>query len=452
MDALTNILLIPQLSGEDVDENTKRSLLKAHNSALVELVKNISCPICQDVPTQPYMLPLCGHSFCYSCIKYWFQCNPSCPVCRMAIGENKPVVNHSLKRVIDLTLEKFKHLEEMVVHDQEEIDKNLDAWYREKNEEFESDKASDFPWLKKIASNWGRAVVDDEDGVPRCSACHWELIDGHCENCGRQMVGWQSRTDGDELDDDIDEDDEDEDEDLVGPSMNVRESLNSEDEDWNEYDNGLRDMRGSVVQIEAEESEEDETDTPRSHSQKDDPYAFNSYESDDGFVVDDDDDEEEDIADEELDDSEDNNEYLNTSDVEIVDEGMVSGDEDIIRRGRSNRGAIDFDSQSEENEFDEKLITKRRKPVVLNSDDSEHDSIDLSHDSDDDFVKTLKEGRNKKVEDSDSTEDGNYEEDDLIVDLSTKKHNHSNEGKKRKHNNKRKPKHKHHKHKKSKNS
>lgn len=147
MDALTNILLIPQLSGEDVDENTKRSLLKAHNSALVELVKNISCPICQDVPTQPYMLPLCGHSFCYSCIKYWFQCNPSCPVCRMAIGENKPVVNHSLKRVIDLTLEKVKHLEEMVVHDQEEIDKNLDAWYREKNEEFESDKASDFPCM-----------------------------------------------------------------------------------------------------------------------------------------------------------------------------------------------------------------------------------------------------------------------------------------------------------------
>ena len=342
----------------------------------------------------------------------------------------------------------------------------LDSWEKEKNEEFSVDKANDFPWLKKIASTWGRAVVDSEDGVPRCSACHWELVDGHCENCGRTMVGWQDRTDGDELDEDDEEEDDGEDED-VHRGVRRDRALNSDSEDWEDYDNGMTDMRGYIMDNEAEEEdadygsygEEEEADVNYDtganarqayRSRREPAEAENSgyaetYDSDDGFVVDDDD-EDVDEGEEEEDGNEDDDEYVNTSDVEIADEDqLASGDEDVI--GNANAGSHVYISDEES---DGGLINPRRpRALPLDDDDEDDDAegeVEDDDDDDDEFLRTVKSGRKKTIqddededeEDDNSNNDGessitNIESDDLIP-----SRNHSSQ----KHKSKRQKKHK----------
>lgn len=389
------------------------------NSILTNLALQLNCSICQDIPTQPYLLPSCGHTFCYSCIKYWFQCNPTCPICRSIIGDNKPILNHSLKQLIDTLLKDLKDLINAIGNPiiVKKLFKILDSWYLEKDNDFQTDKNNNFPWLKKLNDNWGRAVVDNEDGVPRCSACHWELIDGLCENCGRRMVGWQDRSDGDELNDlddgdDIDvDDDDDDDENLVHPRRQRFDS--DDDEDWNDFDNGLNDMRSRpIVDMEADESggegNDDDDDDFDNHPDE--------YESDDGFVVDED---EEDEEEEDSNGDEDEDKYINASDVEIINDSLASGDEDIIGQSKSN--SIDIDATSDDS--DTGVVNRRKKKITFSDDDDDEDdeedgdgddAIDLMNDDDDDdndekFIQKLKSRRKQNIIEDDEEEDDDKE-------------------------------------------
>lgn len=144
---------------------------------LQQCVQCVQCPVCQEGMVAPMVLPLCGHSFCYTCVKSWCESNPNCPLCRRGLDQNPPVLNHTLYSVTKILL-------------------NGEGGARQA--EYERDERNGFPWLAKVCRQFGRAVVDDDDHVPRCSACHWELVDGQCENCGRTMVGWEPRADADE--------------------------------------------------------------------------------------------------------------------------------------------------------------------------------------------------------------------------------------------------------------
>lgn len=451
------LLSFPEFSGNDLDSAGRSELVFQFHTILNNLSIQLCCPICQDVPTQPYLLPTCGHTFCYSCIKHWFQCNPSCPICRSIIGETKPILNHSVKNIIVALIDDLSQTaKELHLKDYKSYKKKLESWEREKNEEFSVDKANDFPWLKKIASNWGRAVVDTEDGVPRCSACHWELVDGHCENCGRTMVGWQDRTDGDELDDD---DDDEEDEDEFGRGPRRDRALHSDSDDWEDYDNGLNDMRGRIVDNEAEESDGGEEDGDgtedndayrrRSHNERRDHHHgdetgyVDAYDSDDGFVVDDDEEKEEEDNDD--DNESGDNEYVNTSDVEIVDEDkFASGDEDVILNANAAEPVYLSDDES-----DGGLINPRRSRALLPSDDDdvseEEEDIEVhggdsddDDDVDDDLLKTVKPGRKKAIlddEDEDDDDDDNNDGaagDDLSSDDLIPSRSHSSRHKKKK--------------------
>ena len=44
------------------------------------------CPICMLAPTYPVRLDVCGHVFCFLCIKGVCLRSPSCPMCRADIS------------------------------------------------------------------------------------------------------------------------------------------------------------------------------------------------------------------------------------------------------------------------------------------------------------------------------------------------------------------------------
>lgn len=398
-------------------------------SPLVAVLAQLSCPICQDVPTQPFLLPHCGHTFCYSCIKHWFKCNPSCPICRSIIGDSKPVLNHTVKAIIDQLIS--------YINIQKLATPTFQTWRREKDEEFEEDRANDFPWLKKIKEHWGRAVVDAEDGVPRCSACHWELIDGQCENCGRHVMGWQDRTDGDELDGEEEDDDEDEDEDeeedenLIDPSGyrrdNARMNYGSdiEDDDWDDYDNGMSDLRGRIVDDEADDDDENDDDEAGDMHEisSRNRHAF-QYDSDDGFVVEDDDEDEQEDGNLHKDDE------GGTSDIEIVDEsGFASGDDDIVAMGRANSDVLNISDNSDDSDAPS-IVKKGRTITFSDDDDDDDDDVDVDDIEDDEELISTSKFRKKAVIDENSDEEPVQEDE-----LPSKKEKHSH-----------KHKHRHHKH------
>lgn len=386
-------------------ESDKFSDLKELNFQLQTILNNLSiqlcCSICQDITIQPFVLPSCGHSFCYSCIKHWFAQNPSCPICRKPIGIMKPISNLLLKNLIDCLLDDLvKTLQLLNFKNSKKIITNLNNWKNEKNEEFNIDSVNNFIWLNKINEKWATSIVDNEDGVPRCSACHWELIDGMCENCGRRMMGWQDRNDGDDLDIvDVDVDDES---DNNNPTINRLNSDYEDEDDWNDYDNGLNDLNVRV-------RDNNDYDNGELIDTRQENYIEEDYESDDGFVVNDDDELEEDNSSASffdgdnsvvnLDSNSDSDTYNNSQtddndDIQLVDEN-ASGDEEIIQNYKNTRHSrkklqddIDEDDGEEgeeDEEEEENLKINLKRPFKKIQIDSDNDSDNENNQSFNDY-------------------------------------------------------------------
>ena len=66
-------------------ENKKVALKPAPK----EQIKD-NCIVCLNEPKDPVILE-CGHIFCYKCIYRWISKNPTCPLCRQPIQENKKI-------------------------------------------------------------------------------------------------------------------------------------------------------------------------------------------------------------------------------------------------------------------------------------------------------------------------------------------------------------------------
>lgn len=451
------LISFPEFSGlsdTDSTDTKKTGLIFQYHTILNNLSIQLCCPICQDIPTQPYLLPNCGHTFCYSCIKHWLQCNPSCPICRSIVGESKPVLNHTVKNLIDSLIDDFSKTAKLInLKEYKAFKKKLKVWKIEKNQEYEEDRKIDFPWLKKIETNWGRAVVDTEDGVPRCSACHWELVDGFCENCGRTMVGWQDRTDGDELG----EEDND---------SHLEDNLNSDSDEWRDYDNGMNDRLqnddGIIYDEAMEDYEEDEGEENHEYGYyaNANPHFYNDnhrhtadinisvrldsqrsdgYDSDDGFVVDEDDELEENDDD---DDDENDAAYTNTSDVEILDDenDMASGDEEIVQstsrkliRNNDNHKPIehialsDYEDEDDNDDNEASINPRRGRSLYINDSDDEGEEDEeeiLDDDTDDEFLRAARKGRKKNIllneeDEEDAEGDEEDQEEDTVQNSSS---------------------------------
>lgn len=264
-----------------------------------------ACDICTQALVLPYVLS-CGHSFCYVCVKEWASNKPNCPQCRqpMVIA---PVLNHTLHQLLLRSSSSSAH------------DDRVDQYRRDKQE--------GFMWMQSLKAKFGQAIVDAEDSVARCSACHWELVGGECENCGRVVLDYV----GDEaLDDDEGVDSED-------------------DEDDDDQDSVLQD--GEHRRQRREEV----------------------YESDDGFVV---------LSDDE--DAEDD-------DDEDDDQGRDRNDEDLLARLKKRSSPLtlftsseeeeeeeeedDEDNDDDEDDDDDQPLPKRQKKITVVLSDDEDDSF-----------------------------------------------------------------------------
>jgi hypothetical protein len=73
-------------------KNDKKIYTIANSSMSEKLRRDLMCSICHEVVYPPVSL-LCGHSFCQTCLEWWFdrsRADPSCPTCRKTV----PVDRH----------------------------------------------------------------------------------------------------------------------------------------------------------------------------------------------------------------------------------------------------------------------------------------------------------------------------------------------------------------------
>ncbi len=61
-----------------------------------------TCPVCQDIFTDPVVL-LCGHSFCKDCLQQWWRQSAlhTCPVCKEIFLMAQPPRNLALRNLSD---------------------------------------------------------------------------------------------------------------------------------------------------------------------------------------------------------------------------------------------------------------------------------------------------------------------------------------------------------------
>lgn len=101
----------------------------------------------------------------------------NCPQCRTSIS-NMPVLNVTLQQTLDAFLD-LLHKKDL------EVVALLDAKDECLND-YKNDLANNNLY-RKVFQNTALAVMDDDDGVSRCSNCNWEVEGVICPHCNARM-------------------------------------------------------------------------------------------------------------------------------------------------------------------------------------------------------------------------------------------------------------------------
>lgn len=147
------------------------------SETLDQIWGTLECTICLDVMHVPF-LAQCGHSFCYGCLKLWFDTKLNCPTCRKDM-EYPPILNIQLKEVSNAMTNLIRQNGPAYEADQLQSQ-------REANEhEYELD----FRRRKLFGDKFDLALtlIDKSDGVARCGNCHWEAHGLVCLHCGARF-------------------------------------------------------------------------------------------------------------------------------------------------------------------------------------------------------------------------------------------------------------------------
>lgn len=193
------------------------SMLK--DDLMLKIVSSLECLVCSEVMHVPFLLP-CGHTFCYGCLNAWFENKINCPTCRCELPQ-PPTLNIQLKEISNNITETIVDSLEDNVHK-----KTLEEAKRAVMDEYELAK----PNLFGDAFKTTLTIIDNSDGVPRCSNCHWEAHGSQCLQCGARF-----RTARNDLYYDSDDGDaynEDDEEDLMadhGSIEGIADEYDSED-------------------------------------------------------------------------------------------------------------------------------------------------------------------------------------------------------------------------------
>lgn len=207
---------------------------KTKGKVLTKLLDSLICSICHDYMFVP-MMTQCGHNFCYSCITSWFESNTTveltCPHCRTSISE-EPHLNSTLQQLLGSVFESLNNKEST-----KDSFESLQKAKVEAEAEYKFDNKNDNMFNDIFKRSAVGVIDEDDDGILRCSNCHWELEDDDdeiCPHCNSRIRS-RMRSDNairnrnseveDEVDDAEDEDDEDEDDDQgdVTERLNDRE-------------------------------------------------------------------------------------------------------------------------------------------------------------------------------------------------------------------------------------
>ncbi|EJS41784.1 psh1p [Saccharomyces arboricola H-6] len=158
------------------------------DAILYKIIESLVCSICHDYMFVPMMTP-CGHNYCYGCLNTWFSSNTqkelACPQCRSDIT-TIPALNTTLQQYLSFIIEKLGG-------DDDEPFKKLLTTKLKEEQDYKLAKEKD-TLFEKVFKNSALAVADDsDDGITRCSNCHWELDpdeveDGNvCPHCTARL-------------------------------------------------------------------------------------------------------------------------------------------------------------------------------------------------------------------------------------------------------------------------
>lgn len=189
----------------DLEQNGSSSLLQTLETSLDDLRTIITCRICIRPLYEPYTIA-CGHSFCYSCLRQWFDRDPrnkTCPDCRSEVTR-EPAPSYLVSLVISLRcslanppLRQLRDITQIFVSRAElvpagETTEEHRAQQQEEAGRLDEDRAVGATNGKGLFGIRFRdsgprripIIRDEEDGVDRCPRCTWEMEDGWCESCG----------------------------------------------------------------------------------------------------------------------------------------------------------------------------------------------------------------------------------------------------------------------------
>lgn len=124
-------------------------------------------------------LASCGHSFCYGCLKSWFDNKVNCPTCRKEL-EYPPILNIQLKEI-------SYNISELLINFSDDVQESNSM--KEQRDEMQNEYDEDFKVKKLFGDAFESALtlIDNSDGVPRCGNCHWEAHGTECLHCGSRF-------------------------------------------------------------------------------------------------------------------------------------------------------------------------------------------------------------------------------------------------------------------------
>ncbi|KAL8730425.1 MAG: hypothetical protein Q9166_004063 [cf. Caloplaca sp. 2 TL-2023] len=163
----------------------QQDLTSILQSNLDELRNLVACRICIRPMYEPYTTQ-CGHTFCYSCLRQWFErgnTKKTCPDCRAHI-QHQPAPAFLVRNITQTFVNTA-----ILLPAGETTEDHRNA-QREEVELVEKDKSWSglFNGRFKGLVPFHTPIRDASDGVERCPSCMWELEDGMCNSCGYTVL------------------------------------------------------------------------------------------------------------------------------------------------------------------------------------------------------------------------------------------------------------------------
>ncbi|KAL9021656.1 MAG: hypothetical protein Q9185_001191 [Variospora sp. 1 TL-2023] len=165
------------------------SMLQSNIDELRELV---ACRICIRLMYEPFTTQ-CGHTFCYSCLRQWFDRDPAvhtrktCPDCRAQVL-HQPAPAYLIREITQTFINTAVLLPPGETIDGHKMLQRDEAEIVEKDKTNQGRDGGLFKGCFRPHPRPLAPIRDGPDGVDRCPMCTWELEDGMCNSCGYTVL------------------------------------------------------------------------------------------------------------------------------------------------------------------------------------------------------------------------------------------------------------------------